>query len=142
MLKERDALEVAKTWKVKARTLWTDSSCLESGKVGAVVAWWEVAHTPPECVGRTRRRYHRVSVSAGWTGRGFHLGTNKEVFGVEVHAIHQALKTLTERNESHAAQQHYPRKASRAHLTRKTTERRPQATRDWISNHARAERRY
>lgn len=69
-------------------------------KGGAAVAWWEEAHIPPEWVGQSGRRYHPDSVDEGWTGRGFHLGTNKEVFDAEVFAVLRALKTLNERNES------------------------------------------
>ena len=35
----------------------------------------------------------------GWTGRRFHLGSNKEVFDAEVYAIYQALGTLDQRQE-------------------------------------------
>ena len=37
---------------------------------------------------------------AGWTGRRFHLGTNKEVFGAETFAIYQALRIVDQRQES------------------------------------------
>ena len=36
----------------------------------------------------------------GWTGRRFHLGTNKEVFNAESYAIYQALRILDQRQES------------------------------------------
>ena len=36
----------------------------------------------------------------GWTGRRFHLGTNKEVFDAEVYAIYQALRIFEERGQS------------------------------------------
>ena len=36
----------------------------------------------------------------GWTGRRFHLGTNKEVFGAEVYAVYQALLALDQRQKS------------------------------------------
>ena len=36
----------------------------------------------------------------GWTGRRFHLGTNKEVFDAEVYAIYQALSIFEERDQS------------------------------------------
>ena len=35
-----------------------------------------------------------------WTGRRFHLGTNKEVFDAEVYAIYQALRIFEERHQS------------------------------------------
>ena len=94
-MKERDALEVAKTWKVKARTVWTDSFRLENGKVGRGRWHGGGRRTRPRsaCEGASER---------GVDGQGIHLGTNKEVFDVEVPAIHQALKTLDERNESGA----------------------------------------
>ena len=65
------------TW-TREDTIWTDGSRLDSGKVGAVCAW----ETP-----------------SGWTGRRFHLGTNKEVFDAEVYAIYQALRNLDQRQE-------------------------------------------
>ena len=36
----------------------------------------------------------------GWTGRRYHLGTNKEVFDAEVFAIYRALHVLAQRQES------------------------------------------
>ena len=36
---------------------------------------------------------------AGWTGRRFRLGSNKEVFDDKVFAIYQALRTIEQRNE-------------------------------------------
>ena len=38
--------------------------------------------------------------SEGWTGKRFHLGTNKEVFDAEVYAIYQALRIFEERGQS------------------------------------------
>ena len=76
------ALEIAsrpdrRTW-TREDTIWTDGSRLDSGKVGAACAW----ETPSR-----------------WTGRRFHLGTNKEVFDAEVYAIYQALYSLNQRQE-------------------------------------------
>ena len=72
------ALETAHNWRV-AGSIWTDGSRLDSGAVGAACAW------------QTRE---------GWTGGRFHLGTNKEVFDAEFHAIYQALKIFEERGQS------------------------------------------
>ena len=36
----------------------------------------------------------------GWTGRRYHLGTNKEVFDAETFAIYQALHALDQQQES------------------------------------------
>ena len=60
-------------------TVWTDGSQLDDGRVGAACVW------------RTQE---------GWTGRRYHLGTNKEVFEVETFAIYQALRALDQRQES------------------------------------------
>ena len=40
------------------------------------------------------------SPSGDWTGRRYHLGTNKEVFDAEVFAIYQALRVIGQRQES------------------------------------------
>ena len=37
---------------------------------------------------------------SGWTGRRFHLGSNKEAFDAEVYAIYQAPNTMDQRQES------------------------------------------
>ena len=60
-------------------TIWTDGSRLGDGRVGAACAW------------RTPR---------GWTGRRFHLGINKEIFGAEVYAIYLALSIIDRERES------------------------------------------
>ena len=59
--------------------MWTGGSRLESGKVGAAVAWRE---------------------DGGWTERSTYQGTNKEVFDAEVFAILRAVRFLNERNEA------------------------------------------
>ena len=59
-------------------TVWTDGSQLDDGRVGAACVW------------RTQE---------GWTGRRYHLGTNKEVFDAEAFAIYQALRALDQRQE-------------------------------------------
>ena len=71
--RKEEALRTALEWEDLSSTVWTDRSRLESGKVGAAVAWWR---------------------NGGWTGRGTYLGTNKEVFDAEVFAIYQALKAF------------------------------------------------
>ena len=76
------ALEIAgrpdrRTW-TREDMIWTDGSHLDSGKVGAACDW----ETP-----------------SWWTGRRFHLGTNKEVFDAEVYAVYQALCSLDQRQE-------------------------------------------
>ena len=38
--------------------------------------------------------------SEGWTGKRFHLGTNKEAFDAEVYAIYQALRVFEKRGQS------------------------------------------
>ena len=50
--------------------VWTDGSRLEDKRVGAAFVWRSASK---------------------WSGRRFHLGTNKEVFDAEVFAIYQAL---------------------------------------------------
>ena len=47
-------------------TIWTDSSRLEDGRVGATYSW---------------------QTASGWTGKRFFLGCNKEVFDAELFAI-------------------------------------------------------
>ena len=76
--RKEEALRTAKEWKDLSRTAWTDGSRLENERVGAAVAWWG---------------------EGGWTGRGTHLGTNKEVSDTEVFAIPQAARPSSERNE-------------------------------------------
>ena len=71
------ALQTAGSW-ARGDTIWMDGSRLDNGKVGAACVW------------RT---------SGGWTGRRFHLGTNKEVFDAEVFAICQALSIVDQRQE-------------------------------------------
>ena len=74
--RNEEALEVAQEWADQERTVWSDGSRLESGEVGAAVAWWK---------------------EGGWGGQGICLGKNKEVFDAEVFAILQAVKTLDAR---------------------------------------------
>ena len=38
--------------------------------------------------------------ASGWTGRHFHLGSNKDVFDAEAYAIYQALSIMDQRQES------------------------------------------
>ena len=47
----------------------------------------------------TSRRYTPGRREAGWTGRRYHLGKNKEAFDAELCALYQATKILDERNE-------------------------------------------
>ena len=70
--------ETAQNWR-RTGTVWTDGSRLDSGAVGAACAW---------------------QTEEGWTGRRFHLGTNKEVFDAEVYAIYQALRVFEERGQT------------------------------------------
>ena len=60
-------------------TVWTDGSRLDSGRVGAAVAFKE---------------------AGSWKGRGTYLGQNKEVFDAEVFAIGHALEIISERGQS------------------------------------------
>ena len=77
--KKEDALRTASEWTDQGNTVWTDGSRLESGAVGAAVAFKE---------GNT------------WDRRGIYLGKNKEVFDAEIYAIRQVMETLNDRNES------------------------------------------
>ena len=45
------------------------------------------------------RRYTPGRRDAGWTGRRFHPGKNKEVFDAELYALYQAAKIMDERRE-------------------------------------------
>ena len=72
------AKETAQNWR-RAGTVWTDGSRLGSRALGAACAW---------------------QTEEGWTGKRFHLGTNKEVFDAEVYAIYQALRIFEERQQS------------------------------------------
>ena len=92
---KREALRTALGWKDLSRAVWMDGSRLESGIVGAAVAWWK---------------------DGGWTGRGTYLGTNKEVFGAEVFAILRAVRLLNERGEEGQAYTIFP--DSQAAVTR------------------------
>ena len=76
---EKDsALEMARGWR-NGGTIWTDASRADSGRVGAA------------CARKT---------ASGWTGRGFHLGDNKEVFDAEAFAIYLVLRTFEARREA------------------------------------------
>ena len=66
--RKEETLEIAREWKDPSRTVWTDGSRLENGRVGATSAWWSERE-------------------GGWTGWGTYPGTNKEVFDAEVFAI-------------------------------------------------------
>ena len=67
-----EAFVLAKDWN-RGDTFWTDGSRLDSGRMGAAVAW------------RTQE---------GWSGRRYRLSTNKEVFDAEVFAIYKALQLI------------------------------------------------
>ena len=78
---KEDALRTALEWKDLRRTVWTDGSRLESGRVGAAWAWWQEGE---------------------WRGDGSFLGTNKEVFDAEVYALLEAIRLLNDRRETGA----------------------------------------
>ena len=80
MEKREEALKTAGEWLEEAQkdTVWTDGSRLESGAVGAAVAFKE---------------------EGIWKGQGTYLGKNKEVFDAEVFATGQAIRTFSDRNE-------------------------------------------
>ena len=61
-----EALRTAREWRDRSCTVWTDGWRLESGAVGAAVAFWR---------------------DGGWVRRGTYLGKNREVFDAEVFAI-------------------------------------------------------
>ena len=61
--------------------IWANGLRLDNGKVGAACAW-------------------RTPSANRWTGRRFHLGSNKEMFDAEVYAIYQALSIMDQRQES------------------------------------------
>ena len=77
--RKEDALRTAHEWQDLSGTVWTDGSKLESGRVGAAVAFWE------------RGR---------WARRGTYLGTKKEVSDAEVFTILPAVRLLSERDEA------------------------------------------
>ena len=70
---KQEALKTAREWTDQERTVWTDGSRLDSGRIGAAWAW-----------------QHRGE----WREEGIFLGTNKEVFDAEVFAIHRAVDLL------------------------------------------------
>ena len=74
--KKEGALRTAREWTEHQGTVWTDGSRLESGAVGAEVAF---------------------RAGDGWVKKGTYLGKNKEVFDVEVFAILQALDIINSR---------------------------------------------
>ena len=76
LLSKEEALRTAREWQDLSDTVWADGPRLENGKVGAAVAFWE------------RRR---------WARRGTYLGSNKEVFNVEVFSILRAVQLLNRR---------------------------------------------
>ena len=71
----KEALQTAREWRSRD-AVWIDGSRLDSGKVGAACVW----QTP-----------------SGWTGRRYHVGTNKEVFDVETYQAPRALAVPGER---------------------------------------------
>ena len=94
-----EALRVAKNWRDK-NTIWTDGSRLEDRRVGAAAVWWrEEGLEPPWKGPSTGRRYTPGRRDAGWTGRRFRLGKNKEVFDAVLYALYQAAKIMDERRE-------------------------------------------
>ena len=78
---KEEALQVAQEWTDLERTVWTDGSRLENGRVGAAWAWWQ---------------------EGGWRGDGSFIGTNKEVFDAEVYALLEAIRLLNSRGETGA----------------------------------------
>lgn len=73
----------------------------------------------PPRIGQNRGRiYHPSCKPAGWTGRRFHLGKNKNVFDVELHALYQALKTFEARDQTDG---HYTIFSGSAAAIRRTT---------------------
>ena len=72
---------MAQEWKDLERTVWTDGSRLEDGRVGAAWAWWQEGE---------------------WRRDGSFLGTNKEVFDAEVYALLEAIRLLNDREETGA----------------------------------------
>ena len=71
---KEDALRTAMEWHDRGRTIWTDGSGLEHGRVGAAIAFWDEER-------------------GEWFRRGFLLGDNKEVFDAEVFALLRAVKS-------------------------------------------------
>jgi len=62
--------------------------------------WEEASNPEPWRGGNTGNVYHPLPLPARWNGRGFHLGTNKEVFDAELYAILQATIHFAKRNEN------------------------------------------
>ena len=138
---EAEALEAARSQRTQGE-VWTNGSCFDDGWVGAACAW---------------------QTEDGWTGRRFHLGNDKEVFDAETFAIYQALRILEARSQSRRkytvfsdsqaairrvltdlteeAPDQVRWQTSLPHLARRSTERRTQATSQWIRDHVRPERR-
>ena len=75
---KEDALRVAQEWADQERTVWTDGSRLDNGRVGAAWAWQH---------------------NGEWKEDGIFLGTNKEVFDAEVYAICEVVNLLDRREE-------------------------------------------
>ena len=73
------ALRMAREWQDLSGTVPTGGSRLESGRMRAELAFWE---------------------NSRWARRGTYLGTDKEVFDVEVFAILRATQLLNERGKS------------------------------------------
>lgn len=87
----------------KGRTIWTDGSRLDNGRVGVAAVWWRDSYTPPPRTGpHPEATCHPVREEADWVGRRFHLGDNKAVFDAEIYAIHQTLRHFDTRNENTA----------------------------------------
>ena len=68
--------------------------------MGAAAAWREEEGRPPPWVGpATGKAYAPGWREAGWAGRRYRLGKNKEVFDAELYALYRATKILEERGE-------------------------------------------
>ena len=62
--------------------------------------WWIPERVEPPWTGPvTGRTYTPGRREAGWTGRRYHLGKNKEVYDAELYALYQAAKIFDERND-------------------------------------------
>ena len=75
---KEEALRTAQEWTDLERTVWTDGSRLDSGRVGAAWAWQH---------------------NGEWREDGIFLGTNKEAFDAEVYAICEAISLLDRREQ-------------------------------------------
>lgn len=79
---EGKALTVAKAWKDKAQTVWTDGSRLDNGRSGAAVVWWEEAFALYQALKTFEVRNEAGSVTRLFDSTAAHTGAMSDRIGL------------------------------------------------------------